>query len=284
VSGRTPGEEKGALPGGPPGDLLSPLDDRPGPARALTPARRAAMVTAIVNAALADGSAPARPAPSAGRTWHRRLAFAAAILLCLSAAVAPALIRLARQADGPRAHAGSPQPPAPRGELAPGPTSPIVEPPRRAPAPAQPPRRRARIAEVERAEAVDVETAPLEDLLDLANRQRRAQEWAGADRLYRAVSRRFPGSDAAVVAVVASASLHLERLGDAAGALRDYRHALAAQPTGPLAEEARWGIAEAERALGDGAAEGEALRDFLAHHPGSALAPAARRRQAELAR
>ncbi len=135
----------------------------------------------------------------------------------------------------------------------------------------------------DRAEQVDVEKAPLEDLLGLANERRRARDWRGADTLYRAVCRRFPDSAAAVVAGVASASLHLEQLGDAAGALRDYQRALAAQPSGPLAEEARWGIAEAERGLGAAAAEREALHDFLVHHPGSALAPAAKRRQAELA-
>jgi hypothetical protein len=129
---------------------------------------------------------------------------------------------------------------------------------------------------------VDVESALLEDLLALANERRRAREWDEADQLYRAVIRRFPSSDAAVVAAVASATLHLEHLGDAAGALREYRQALAARPAGPLAEEARWGIAEAERVLGDAAAESEALRTFLANHPGSAFAPVARSRQAEL--
>jgi len=242
------------------------------------------MVKAIVDAALADGDAPARPeAPSRG-AWYRTLAFAAAILLCLSAAVVPALIRHVRQPVAPRAPAQPPPASEPRLEVKPDPAPPAVEPPS-APDPTPRPSRRAPIASVVgREEEVDVEKAPLEDLLERANQRRRARDWRGADQLYRAVSRRFPDSDAAVVAGVASASLHLEQLGDAAGALRDYRHALASQPTGPLAEEARWGIAEAERAIGDTTAEGEALRDFLHNHPSSALAPAARRRQAELAR
>lgn len=279
---RPPDEESGACAGGSPDELLPPLDGRPGPARILAPTRRAAMVKAIVNAALADGDAPARPeAPSRG-AWYRTLAFAAAILLCLSAAVVPALIRHVRQPVAPRAPARPPPVSEPRLEVKPDPAPPAVEPP---PDPAPRPSHRAPIASiVGREEEVDVEKAPLEDLLELANQRRRARDWRGADQLYRAVSRRFPDSDAAVVAGVASASLHLEQLGDAAGALRDYRHALASQPTGPLAEEARWGIAEAERAIGDTTAEGEALRDFLHNHPSSALAPAARRRQVELAR
>jgi len=131
---------------------------------------------------------------------------------------------------------------------------------------------------------MNVEEARLEDLLALANQRRGARDWSGADQLYLAVSRRFPHTDAAVIATVASATLHLEQLGDPRGALHGYRQALAERPSGPLSEEARWGIGATERALGDADAEAEALRDFLNHHPGSALAPDARRRQAELKR
>lgn len=133
-------------------------------------------------------------------------------------------------------------------------------------------------------EEVDLANAPLEDLLALANSLRRGHEWRSADEVYRAVIERFPRSDAAVVAEIASATLHVEQLKDAAGALEGYRRALASRPTGALAEEARWGIVEALRALSDKEGEVAALREFLEHHPVSALVPAARRRAVELGR
>ncbi|OFX20243.1 MAG: hypothetical protein A2V77_16710 [Anaeromyxobacter sp. RBG_16_69_14] len=271
-----------------PSELLPRLDGLPGPARALTSARSAAMVRSIVDAALADPDAPARAEAPARMGWRRALRFAAAILFCFSGAVAPALVRHVKHTVAPRSPVAPPRQPEPRRERKHDLAPPAVEPPRTV-APVPRPMPPAPIVSVPRpnvspaVEELDVEKAPPEDLLALANERRRVRDWGGADRLYRATSRRFPDSDAAVVAGVASATLHLEQLRDAAGALRDYRQALATRPTGPLAEEARWGIAEAERALGDSAAEALALRDFLAKHPGSALAPAARRRQAELA-
>lgn len=136
----------------------------------------------------------------------------------------------------------------------------------------------------EAGEELDLAKAPLEDLLAHANRLRRGREWRSADDVYQAVMARFPGSDAALVAAIASATLHVEQLKDAPGALQGYRRALAARPSGALAEEARWGIVEAQRALADGPGELVALRDFLEHHPVSALAPAAKRRVTELSR
>jgi hypothetical protein len=126
--------------------------------------------------------------------------------------------------------------------------------------------------------------APPADILSLANNRRKEKRWRDADALYRRVMVRHKGSDAAVVAAVASAALHLDRLDDPAGALRRYRRALRVQPSGALAEEARWGVAEALRALGDADAEAEALRAFVSSHPDSANAAAARRRLAEIAR
>jgi hypothetical protein len=96
------------------------------------------------------------------------------------------------------------------------------------------------------------------------------------------VVRRAPRSLAAQTALVASASLHLEHLGDPKGAARRFSRALAIAPEGALAEEARWGLAEAARARHDDAAEAHALDDFLAHHAGSPLAARARARRSEL--
>ncbi len=121
-----------------------------------------------------------------------------------------------------------------------------------------------------------------EDLLAEANAERAAHRWPAADALYARVVAEAPRSLAAQTALVASASLHLEHLGDAGGAARRFRAALAAGPHGALAEDARWGLAEAARATGDVAAERAALDDFLAHHAGSPLAPRARERRGAL--
>ena len=102
--------------------------------------------------------------------------------------------------------------------------------------------------------------APVEDIVALANQQRKEKRWRAAEALYERVMRDHAGTDAAAIATVASASLHLDHLADPAGALRRFRRALRLRPDGPLAEEARWGLAETYRALGDVEAERAALR------------------------
>ena len=120
------------------------------------------------------------------------------------------------------------------------------------------------------------------DLLGEANAKRAAKQWRESDELYARVVERAPKTLAAQTALIASASLRLEHLGDPKGALQRFRRALAIAPNGALAEDARWGIAEAARAIGNGAAEAAALDEFLAHHASSPLAPRAKARRAEL--
>jgi len=127
-----------------------------------------------------------------------------------------------------------------------------------------------------------VETREAVDLLGEANAKRAAKQWRESDALYMRAVRRAPHSLAAQTALVASASLRLEHLGDPKGAAARFRRALAIAPDGALAEEARWGLAEAARARHDNAAEAHALDDFLAHHAGSPRAAQARARRAEL--
>lgn len=277
-------------------------------------------VGAALAAREADRRAPSRAAPPAprarsarsvppARRWTRPLAVAAALLLVASlgtgaSAVALRLldIELGSAELPPSPPAAEPPPPthrppapvppapAPAGEVAPAAAAPeatraALDAPARRIRPAPGPRRRAVAAARPDLDAPVVvpEDRPPEDLLALANERLRRREWRGADAFYRAVADRFPGTDAAAVAEVASAALHLENLGDAAGALASYRRALGARPSGPLAEDARWGIAEVHRALGDGRAEAAALREFLLRHPDSTLAPAARRRLERIA-
>jgi len=117
-----------------------------------------------------------------------------------------------------------------------------------------------------------------DDLLRVANDLRRERRWVDAARAYQRVRTTYPGTDAAYAATIAGASLRLEHLADANSALRDFRSSLRAQPAGPLAEEARYGVAEAYRALGDDDAEAESLRAFVASHPDSPLSDRARAR------
>ncbi len=267
--------------------LLPVLDDLAGPARRLSQARSAALVASIVDAAMteAPASAAAGSRPAVRESTPRRLAPVLAAALIAAAVVgAAAAVVTTRYFTPVRAHhepPPAPPAPAPAPTIAPRPPPPpAVETP--APATSKPARVRRpppRDAAPERALPPD---APAEDVLALANQRRKERAWRDADVLYRRVIRAYPGTNAAVVAEVASATIRLEHLGDAAGALTGYRRALEAQPAGALGEEARWGIAEAFRAVGDARGEAFALRVYLQTHPTSAMAPAARQRLAEL--
>ncbi len=271
--------------------LLPGLDDHAGPARRLSQSKASAMVLSIVDAAVEDAPAPApverEPAP---RPAPRRLAPVLAAALIIAAVVgAAAAVVTTRYLSPARARQETlpttPPPPPARSIEAPAQGSSVSEgePMIEAPRPSKPPRtNRPSPPEKTPVEKVLPPDAPAEDVLALANQRRKERAWSKADALYRRVLERYPRTDAAVVAEVASATIHLEHLGDPRGALAAYRRALAARPAGALGEEARWGIAEAFRAVGDTKGEAFALRVFLDTHPRSAMAPAARKRLAEL--
>lgn len=126
----------------------------------------------------------------------------------------------------------------------------------------------------------DAKTAA--DLLGEANAKRAEKKWRESDALYAKVLVRAPKTFAAQTALVASASLHLEHLGDPKGAAQRFKQALAISSKTPLAEDARWGLAEAARANHDARAEAAALDDFIAHHSDSPLIGQAKSRRAEL--
>lgn len=119
------------------------------------------------------------------------------------------------------------------------------------------------------------------DLLREANRLRAAGNWDEAAKTYQKVLDLGPGSPEAYPAEVALGNLDLQR-GHAASALARYEHALASQPGGALAEEARWGKARALRAAGRTTEERAALEEFRLRHPDSPLVPVASRRLAEI--
>lgn len=190
--------------------------------------------------------------------------------------------RSAKRAKTPETPPPAPEPaPEPEVELAPAPEiefePDLVSPPEPEPQPeiVERPRPRAgrdeRRAETRRAPERVEPAAPAtpDDLMKQANEQRRSRNWRAAEALYQRVMREHPGTGVAHVAAIAAAAIRLDHLDDAAGALRLYRDALAGGRA--LAEEARWGVAESLRALGDKAGEQRALEEFLARHPRSPL-------------
>jgi hypothetical protein len=236
--------------------------------------------------------------PAAPRLRGRRLVWLlAAAIVVTSAATLAGVYRWREGQEPPRdtpveiGHESvlpppAPEPPAPPAPAndptaAPAPEQPLSPPepevaeyPR--PRPARPERRTSAQTPARVAPAAPAEPATPDDLMKQANEQRRARQWRAAEALYQRVMDEHPGASAAHVAAIAAAAIRLDHLGDARGALRLYRTALAGGRA--LAEEARWGIAEAHRALGDAAGERRALEDFVARHPGSPLIPQARAR------
>ncbi|ADO70806.1 tetratricopeptide repeat protein [Stigmatella aurantiaca] len=261
-----------------PWDLLSPLDDRSGPARRISRQKAADMVRAALDAA-EQTPPPSRPV---SRRWPRA-AWVGGSILVAAAAVAGIGRLMGEPPPAPPSAGESPMPAdvsPPAAPEAPAPAH--VEPPpeearedtQEALPPPEPPRKESRPARI---------LAP-EDLLRMANAHRIAGRWKEAEALYQRVIRAHPKGMSAYVARVASGSLRLEHLGDARGALRQFQEALRQQPNGVLSHEASHGVAEAWRALGDKAQEARALEQFLAHHPDSPLEAAARKRLRELSR
>lgn len=120
-------------------------------------------------------------------------------------------------------------------------------------------------------------------LLARASDARTRGRWAEAESLYVRAARTAHPASAGYAAWIAAAELALEHRNDAAAARAIFRQQLAAHPQGMLAEEARLGLARAERRLGHTEAERQALRDFLSHHPSSLAAEGIRERLRALA-
>jgi tetratricopeptide (TPR) repeat protein len=121
----------------------------------------------------------------------------------------------------------------------------------------------------------------LEDSLERANRLRAERRWREAADAYAAVM--VDGDPRSVsVAALARATLLLERLNRPREALVLFRRALTLAPTGPLSDEALYGIAASFRALGNEAEERGALERLLADHPSTPLRRRAEDRLSEL--
>jgi hypothetical protein len=271
------------------------LDAAPGPALPISAADAAAIIdTALDGAGFGPGGGDGAGGSSASGSAGRAVATGAKLAIIGGAALLVIVVALmiwrGRHRDSQQVAAvmldaaiidaatgaGSATPPAAPLETAPADAA-VVDPADDEvtidPLPSRPPRRDKR-----RDSAADDAT----DLLGEANAKRAAKQWRESDVLYARVVKRAPKSFAAQAALIASASLHLEHLGDPKGAAQRFRRALSIAPTGALAEDARWGIAEAARANHDPKAEAAALDELLAHHGQSPLAQRAKARRAEL--
>ncbi|MBN1771351.1 MAG: protein kinase [Deltaproteobacteria bacterium] len=123
---------------------------------------------------------------------------------------------------------------------------------------------------------------PSTELLALARRRRATRDWTGAADAFRELLANHPGTSEARTALVGLADLCQGQLGDPAQALGLYVRYLADAGGGALAEQARYGRAQALGRLGRTAEEAAAWRDYLERHADSARAPAARARLTEL--
>lgn len=246
--------------------LLPPLDGEPGPARRIDEARAASLVAgALDRAAL----------PSRTRARWRSLAAAGALLALMGGAVAATVHVLRTRAPST---VELPNVSAPRITEPPPAAAPVIDEPPAAPAPVveeaplPKPSAPARVRP----------PAPAADLLQQANRLRGEKRWKEAERLYARVVRAFPDGADAPVAAVAAGSLLLEHLDRPHDALEMFATGLRANPGGPLAEEARWGVAQSYGALRDRRAEQRALETFVRLHPQSVLHDRAQARLDEL--
>jgi hypothetical protein len=280
-----------------------PVDDQPGPARPIDSERAAALVLAVLDEVVLPAPAPTLRVISLPRR-RRWILLGLAATLAFGVALAAVSSEQGRAPTTPLALSPA-APPVPAMPLATQATQPAqVEPPAQV-TPPQAPETAPAIApgiapEVSKAASprkpsiADPTTAPTapssavvrpelapEDLLRAANRLRAEHRWAEAEQTYQRVIARGPDHAEAYAASIAAASIRLEHLGDARGALQLYR-ATARAGNGALVEEADWGIAECYRALGDRDAEVSALRTFVGAHPQSALRPTAEARLSAL--
>jgi len=232
---------------------LDPLDASPGPALRLSAQAADELAARVV--------ARAQPQPARHRPTRPPWLLAAAIVAGTAAATAGTwvMLRTAGTSGVPVATPSAVDPPTHRHPSSavvrrPHPSedlSPAAEPSSSAPL------RRSALPEQPSVSSVE----PVPDLLRQANQLRGQGRWADAERAYSDVIRTNPRSAQAYVATLAAASLRLEHLGDPRGALRLYESALQG---GSLNVEAALGAARCHRALGNRAAEAEALRRALA--------------------
>ena len=122
----------------------------------------------------------------------------------------------------------------------------------------------------------------LKALLDEAAECRIKKDWRSAARAYEQVVATYPHRKEAATAMVSLGQIQLKHLGRPKEARRNFERYQKTQPSGPLSEQALYGIALADRATGNLRGEKQALERFVARHPSSPLIGSARQRLAEL--
>jgi TolA-binding protein len=110
--------------------------------------------------------------------------------------------------------------------------------------------------------------SPGEYILE-ARECRKMGDWAGVARAYGKILGEYPASPEAITILLPLAEVELEHLGNPARALSHFREYERRRPTGPLAQEALFGICTALRALGREDEEIRALGKFLKKYPDS---------------
>ncbi|MBN1770850.1 MAG: FecR domain-containing protein [Deltaproteobacteria bacterium] len=156
-----------------------------------------------------------------------------------------------------------------------------VEPPPAPPRVPVPPRHPRAEAGASAPPVAPVVSTPAE-LMRAARACRTARDWSCAADNYQTLLEVYPDAAEAGTARFALAETELVHLERAAEARALYDEYLARTPSGPLAEEARWGVCMALRALGRAGEERTALEEFLARHPASLRASQARERLGQL--
>jgi hypothetical protein len=230
-------------------------------------------------------SSEARTARPSRATW-RQVAVAAMVLLSVGSG---AFAWIGRRPPAPRtvapmAPAGArPHTTVKRVAREPAATEAPTESPPPSPSPTPTPRRRAVTtprAEPDPGEALEPPATPA-SLFAEANGERRHGNLRRAVTLYETLRARFPESDQARLSSISVGDLLLG-LGEPARALRAFDSYLAEVRGGALGEEAVFGRARCLRELGDAPREVETWQGLVRDFPGSAYAPIARRRLAEL--
>ena len=261
--------------------LLRSSLDEPGPARRISRDREADIARAVCDEAARVGRVP--PARSKAR-WLGRAAAAIALTSALSAAAALGWARWTSRSSAPAvsvlpARAAAPAQSGAATEHRAEPTT-----PRQGPSRAPAVRKMAAVsspsAAAQRGHQVRA-AVPMQDSLERANRLRAERRWREAADAYASVVAAGPPR-AASVAAVAQATLLMGPLHRPAEALAVFRRALVLAPTGPVSDEALYGIATSFRELGNGRAEREALRRLLDERPSSPLRGQAEKRLAAL--
>jgi len=267
------------------------LDAQVGPASRISRARAATIVASAMN--LEAPSLVNIKRPPRRRPWRRvALLMAAAIVLPVTMVAAGTRIVAARRAASASALVVAAAPPvgptepksaAFQGE-APAVPAPAIVPSAEAPVAAiVPPPTEPRHARREAAAAQpSVPGQTPQDMLQKANDLRAQHQWFAATQVYEQTIRTFPNRAEAYSATVAAAVLRLDQLGDARAALDLFSSAIRARPRGALSEEARWGIVQSYRSLGDRASERARLQEFVTLYPQSLQAARAHARLHEL--